>query len=153
MTKWQERFWAKVDRRRPDECWPWLRHKSKSGYGRVGVGYNVMLAHRVSYFLKRGTVPPELAVCHRCDNPECVNPRHLFLGTASDNAADKISKGRHRHGIPDNRGSKHGMSKLTEEQVRQIRSATGSQRVIGDQFGVSKGAVQLIKAGLRWGHV
>lgn len=91
-----ERFWARVDRRSEDECWEWSGHRDQRGYGRGGTnkagGY---LAHRMAYMLHAGVaLPDSTLVCHRCDNPPCCNPAHLFTGTHKDNAVDMAAKGR-----------------------------------------------------------
>lgn len=96
----EQRFWSKVDRRGPDECWPWLAAKSATRYG----VFDKTRAHRVAYALTHGLIPEGRIVCHRCDNPPCCNPAHLWLGTPKDNTADMVAKGRakfHRFG-PDN---------------------------------------------------
>jgi hypothetical protein len=100
MRPASERFWSKVDRRGPDECWPWLSAKLKAGYGKMWVGRKrtpdrrMVLAHRFSYELAKGAIPEGMLVCHRCDNPSCVNPAHLFLGDDKANTADMWAKGR-----------------------------------------------------------
>lgn len=113
-----ERFWPKVDRRGPDECWPWLAFRKANGYGSIneaGHDGHPLQAHRVAWELTHGPIAEGLFVCHRCDNPPCCNPAHLFLGTHEDNVGDMVKKDRVSH------GEKHHHRKLTEEQVRWLR--------------------------------
>lgn len=88
-----ERFLEKVDRRGEDDCWLWLAGTSAGGYG-LFFNKGRIMAHRFSYQLHRGTIPQGLRVCHSCDNPPCVNPKHLWLGTPKDNTQDMMNKGR-----------------------------------------------------------
>lgn len=98
------RFWGKVDTSDPEGCWPWEASRAGLGYGQVQVADGVLLpgiagiqaAHRVAYFLAHRRWPGDLYVLHSCDNPPCVQPAHLRLGTAADNAADMINRSRHR---------------------------------------------------------
>ena len=102
MPRWTmtlpERFWSKVDRRGPDECWPWTAHTQAKGYGTFGIGNRPYPAHRVAYELTHGVVPDtRIFVCHSCDTPGCCNPAHLFLGSHDDNMADMKAKRRARN--------------------------------------------------------
>lgn len=101
MTKtWQERFWAKIDKRGPDECWEWLGSRKDKGYGQVQrtdeSGRKVLSSHRLAWEIANGPIPTGLFVCHHCDNPPCCNPAHLWLGTCRDNIHDMHAKGRQR---------------------------------------------------------
>lgn len=97
-----ERFWVRVDRAEGAACWHWLRAVTRDGYGYFHYG-RARLAHRVAYELTHGPIPEGMQVCHQCDNPGCVRPDHLFIGTAQDNADDKVRKGRSQwvHRSPD----------------------------------------------------
>jgi hypothetical protein len=95
----EQRFWAKVDRRGDDECWPWLAYVTMNGHGALKFGGITETAHRVSYRLAHGDIPAGLLVRHRCDNAACVNPAHLVLGTVQQNNADRLERGRYVRGI------------------------------------------------------
>ncbi len=142
-----ERFWEKVDVRGADECWPWLASKKQGGYGRISDERgHPQLSHRVSYALTVSPIPDGNVVCHRCDNPRCVNPAHLFLGTQADNLRDMRSKGR---GNPP-RGVEHPKARLTEALAQQIRRDSRSHRQLARAFGIGKSTVGMIKAGDTW---
>lgn len=150
-----ERFWAKVDRREPGECWEWQASCDDSGYGTFRHQGKMKKAHRLAWvFCGRGPIPDGLVVMHSCDNPPCCNPAHLSVGTRSDNMRDAVAKGRHAHvRLP---GEAHPNAKLTDAQVVEIRRrlAEGeSQRALARAFGVSKPAIGRIARGRGWAHL
>lgn len=95
MQTLEERFWEKVNRGTGDDCWEWQAGKTTAGYGQIGSCGRKLYAHRVSYELHKGPIPEGMVVMHSCDNPGCVNPAHLSVGTLADNNADMTAKGRH----------------------------------------------------------
>lgn len=132
-----------MSRRQPGGCRIWTRHRTRSGYGQIGVDGQVLYAHRVSYVLSCGLIPHGMNVCHRCDNPSCIEPSHLFLSMQAGNMRDCAIKGR-------------TTSPLTAAQVRDIRRrlANGEiQKSIAKRYGVSQAAVSLIKLRRKWRHV
>lgn len=135
------------------DCWGWSGSKHKQGYGKISVFGKSKMAHRVSYELFKGSTKG-LMVCHKCDNPECTNPEHLFLGKAVDNMQDKVQKGRHRGA---KKGSRHHLSKLSEFDVQRIRSiyACGkmNQYQLAEKFGVSQSEISMIVTYKKWSHV
>ena len=136
----------------PDSnCWEWQRTKNQDGYGRVKVFGVLKSAHRVAYELYTGDIPFGLQVLHSCDNPSCVNPEHLWLGTIKDNNVDKSTKGRARgHAMP---GTVHPSHKLTDVQVLAIYADLRSQSKIAKEYQVSSSLVGLIKNKRRWKHL
>lgn len=148
------RFWEKVARGADDECWEWIAHRNACGYGTIkesGGKGPMLLAHRVSYSLANGIAIGEFAelrVCHRCDNPGCVNPSHLFLGTQRDNVRDMFAKGRDNRA----RGERSGRTTLTSEQVLDIRGG-GEPRELAERFGVSRSTIHNIRRRRTWHHL
>lgn len=147
------RFWKRVDK--SGDCWLWTGDHSRYGYGlyRNAAGQKTG-AHRVSWELHNGTIPDGLFVCHNCpggDNPLCVNPAHLFLGTNADNMADCVQKGRTRI------GERHWNSRFTEEQVTAIRQryAAGgiSVRKLAEELGEPYGTISAIIYRVSWKHL
>lgn len=149
----EERFWNKVKKGKLRECWPWTAATDKDGYGIFGTeSTTAAKAHRVAYQLKYGVDPGLLKVLHRCDNPPCVNPRHLYMGTPMDNMQDKIMRGRERY----IRGEECHTAKLTAVQVQAIRKhhAEGmSSGLLANTFGVTRDNVYLIVKGKTWKHI
>lgn len=146
-TTWQERFWRFVTPGAPDDCWEWQGSRDHHSYGRIndGTGF-VLKAHRASYELHHGAFDQALDVCHRCDNPPCVNPAHLFLGTARDNALDMSAKGRHGN-LP---GEASPSARLTDADIRTIRErvATGEPHLpVAQDYGVARGYISLLVTG------
>jgi HNH endonuclease len=153
-----ERFWEKVRRGGLDDCWEWTRGRFTRGYGSIGVGGRAggsEGAHRVSWELAHGPIPEGLYVLHKCDNPPCVNPAHLFLGTQLDNMRDAARKGRTARGGRA-RGERIGASKLTEAKVTEIRrryrAGEETQAELGRVFGVHQASISDIVRGETWRH-
>ena len=143
-------FWAKVDRGAADECWNWRGYlHPKTGYGMFGWNYGKYYAHRFVVMLREGTNLNGKYVLHSCDNRKCVNPAHLRLGTQKDNMDDMYARGRNFH----QRGSKHGLAKLTEEAALEIYHDKRTHAVIAKDHGVGETAVRSIKKGRTWSHV
>lgn len=141
-----ERFLSKVAK--TESCWLWTGGKSGRGYGAF-CSPDEKKAHRFSYSRYVGQIPQGLSVCHRCDNPACVNPDHLFVGTHTDNMKDKMSKGRGNHLV----GTKHPRSKLTESQVLAIRADNRRQVEIAESYGIKQAQVSEIKRRIAWTHI
>lgn len=177
-----DRFWRQVQK--SDGCWIWAGALSSTGYGVIGVQHPVkrnLYAHRVSYELHIGPVPDGYFVCHRCDNPRCVRPDHLFVGTHRDNMADMVAKGRSNagdkhpsrryperrargdnHGLrkhPErvSRGEVHAYAKLTVDAVRAIRAEYSvggiSQRELAERYGVTQTVIGDAIRRKSWAHV
>ena len=142
-------FWLKIDKRGPDDCWEWSGGKVR-GYGNLRLRpLGTYLATRVMYYLATGKQPGPLCVCHKCDNPGCCNPAHFFLGTLTDNAVDMWTKGRGT--AP--RGVDQSLSKLTEEQVLEIRASNATPTTLAPKYGMTPSAISKIKLRHTWKHI
>lgn len=129
-------------------CWEWVGSLGSGGYGMISRGNKCCRAHRVSYEAYKGAIPKGMVVRHTCDNPSCINPDHLILGTQRDNVADREARGRR-----DVKGEQIGTSKLTEKEVLEIKSSLESVSVLADRYGVDKSNIWLIRAGKSWKHL
>lgn len=147
-------------------CWEWAANRSPRGYGKVTVGQQDLRSHRLAWMIFRGDIPENLFVLHRCDNPPCCNPDHLFLGTSQDNEDDKTAKNRQSKGDlhyartnPEklSRGSSHGNSKLDEAKVRTILTRYNGKRgqltSLAREFGVTKATMHQVVTRSTWAHV
>jgi DNA-binding CsgD family transcriptional regulator len=146
-----ERLFAKVNKTRT--CWEWTGSVGQMGHGQIMADRNtsptrhLLSTHRVSWEIHIGPIPDGLCVLHKCDNPRCVRPSHLFLGTKADNTADMLRKQREARGVD------LPQAKLTEKQVLAIRSAEGPQSAIAKRYGISQSLVSNIRRRVYWKHL
>jgi hypothetical protein len=148
----QARIESDVQMEPTSGCWLWVGSLNSCGYGSIKWKNKTHIAHRVFYAELVSPIPEGLFVCHRCDNRVCVNPHHLFLGTAKDNSDDRVRKGRSGWGF----GSKSANSKLTEADIpiiRELDSRGVGLREIAKRFGVHYFTIWSVLTGRRWKHV
>jgi|JI9StandDraft_1071089.scaffolds.fasta_scaffold15944_3 hypothetical protein len=155
------RFWSKVDKSNPNGCWIWTEGKAKFGYGMFRHTtffhqHATHPAHRVAWIIFHGQLSPGECVLHNCpegDNPSCLNPAHMFIGTKGDNNRDTALKGR----LVVHRGEDSPASRLTEDDVREIRfqyeKGGVTQRVLAARYGVSQGTISRTITGQCWDHI
>lgn len=153
LQRSESKFWSRVDK--SSDCWEWQGAVTAGGYGKCKCtrnGQTTWVAHRAAWMLIHGLIPEDLQVCHHCDNRLCVNPDHLFLGTAADNIRDMCLKGRQARP----KGELHPMSKLTDKDVLAIR-ALGckgvSRDILATRFGMSARMIHHILTGDNWTHL
>ena len=139
------RFESKVYR--TGECDIWLSTQTSSGYGRMSVDNTQCFAHRLAWMYEHGDIPDGMLVCHKCDNPLCVNPQHLFLGTTQENTGDRQAKGRQAN------GERQHLAKLTASDVIAIRASGKLLRELAAEYGVSIATVSHVKRGDTWKHI
>lgn len=131
-------------------CWEWQGSRNEFGHGSLsdgnlsGKGWRLIKAHRASWEIAFGKIPAGLIVCHKCDNPPCCNPSHLFLGTKADNSADMVAKGRSK------RGNLRPQAKLTADDVRAIRASVEKQAVLAARYGVRQSHISSIRSHHAW---
>lgn len=135
------------------KCWNWTGFKNKRGYGAIGFRSKVWRVNRLSWFLHKGPIPKGKEICHRCNNPSCFRPSHLFAGTHLQNMQQAFRQKR----IPIKNGENHWASKLSDKDVIEIRKryvlGTNSRHVLAKEFGVSHGLIYLIASGVIWQHI
>lgn len=151
-TELIRRFWEKVDKSSPDGCWNWTASVAGKGYGQIKLPRTrrQAYAHRLSFELHFGEIPSGMLVCHKCDNPKCVRPDHLFLGTTEDNLSDMASKDRHLYG---ERNSEHRLVEKDVHRIFDLAASGWSQQRIAKNVGVGQPQVGRILRGLRWKHI
>lgn len=158
------RFWKKVNKGTDNECWVWNARKNHDGYGEFWYNNHTVKAHRMSWLLHNGLIPDDKCILHRCDNPPCVNPKHLWIGSLKDNTRDMISKSRQnfvgdfRH-LPRNdyHGEDRSNAKLNDEKVmlmRRLHKKSGlSTRKLAKMFSIGKSVAWSVIAQSRWKHI
>lgn len=155
----EDRLWRQVDRRGPDECWPWTASARITGYGVLGRGgrrKEKVLAHRAAWEVTHGPIPDNgehhgTVVMHICDNRLCCNPAHLKLGTQADNVRDMDAKGRRM--VVTRTGEEHHMTKITEDDVRAIRASTERAGILAAHYGMDRHTITSIRKRKTWKHV
>jgi hypothetical protein len=142
-----ESFWSKVDK--SNDCWVWTGYCKPNGYGNTTWGSKSKYAHRVAAWLYEiiDDLDSELAVLHKCDNPKCCNPKHLFAGSSADNSRDMTNKNRQA------RGNKIRIAKLNEKIVKEIRNSNESQRSLAKKYGVNHTTVGAVINKSSWKHI
>jgi len=142
----KERLLASYEEDLQTGCWNWTKYRDRDGYGTIAVNSRPVLAHRASYSVFVSPLLPSLFICHECDNPSCINPKHLYQGTHKDNQKDKKVRMRVV-------GESHPYSKLTETDILSIRNSELSQEKLGKIYGVTQAHVGRIKRNINWSHI
>lgn len=157
IEKNKVRFYSKIGTHDADTgCWPWIGPVTRGGYGNFFFMGKQSRASRVSYKIHKGEIPSGMVVCHKCDNPKCVNPDHLFLGSHKDNIADMLLKGRGKKGNPNIAGENNKTAKLSVSEIIEIRRLSNegvSKAEIGRMFGIRDSHVCKIVQRKSWAHV
>ena len=152
-NKVSARFWSKVNKN--ESCWYWIGSKNQKGYGQIRINKICYMAHRVIFEIAKGPIEKGNLVCHHCDNPSCVNPDHLFQGTAKDNTADMYAKNRQYIPQYTEVGENHCCSKLTNKEVLLIRKSYPGKTMqqLSDEFSLSIGYIHRIIHRKAWKHI
>lgn len=143
-----DRFLGKISKNESG-CHIWTGTKNKAGYGKMWRNGKKIYAHRFAWEMVNGGIPSGLHVCHHCDNPSCVNPDHLFVGTVADNMRDRELKGRGNHPV----GENASRAKLKPSDVMEIRRSSLTQRKLAEIYGVAKSTIFLARKGINWSSI
>jgi hypothetical protein len=147
-----DKFWSRV--KRTAKCWEWTGKCALKGYGKSYIfwyTHNEQLAHRTSWIIHKGKIPKGKHVLHHCDNPKCVRPSHLYLGTNADNVRDKVKRG--RTGKEKRTGELSALSKVTEEQVKAMRKSSDTGVAWAKRLGITEAQVSRIRLRKCWKHI
>jgi hypothetical protein len=148
----EERFWKYVNKDTGTSCWEWTGCLEIAGYGKLRVNGKNIKAHRFSYQLHKGEIPDGMFILHSCDNPKCIRPDHLSIGTHAENMRDMINKNRDNKA----KGSAAGQAKLTENQVIEIKQKLNlgiKQKIIAQEYNIDDSNISRIKTGKNWAHI
>lgn len=151
IETYKNRLLRKVEMLPECGCWIWTGPMKEGRYGAFFINNRRERTHRASWIIHNGSIPDGLCVCHSCDTPECINPKHLFLGTMKENAQDMVSKKRAKKLFI--RGEKHLLSKLKEYQVMKIYNSSELNSKLANKYDVSNSTIQSIKSGRNWSHI
>ena len=154
-------FWSMIDICGDDKCWEWAGYRINGRYGRFYYKGNAESSHRVAWIITHGEIPEGMFVCHHCDNPPCCNPKHLFIGTFSDNMQDMWNKNRHPNptGRPSDTmiGERNIKARLTSEdvlQIRELHASGASIKYISTKYSsVKSSAIHKIIHRITWKHI
>jgi len=154
-----DRFWSKVNKTTVNECWEWTACLNNGGYGQFKLNGRMRPAHRISWMIRHGSMPPKdgsfhgLCVLHKCDNPRCVNPDHLFVGTHGDNMRDRSKKG--RHSVGNRKGTSHPLCALSNSDILLIRALGKHHKHtdIASVFCVGRAQIGRIIRRENWSHI
>jgi len=151
VVNWRERLWRHISPEPMSGCWLWTASETQFGYGQINYKRRPERAYRLAWLLYRGEIPRGALVCHKCDNPPCCNPDHLFLGTHQDNCDDRERKGRSRPPL----GERHAHARLTAADVLRIRALAGTRTLesLAEEYGVWNSTIYRAQSGKIWKHL